>query len=124
MSNISVNSWLNRYKLEGISGLDVKSGRGCKLKIEREKDEEEILASAKRHWQSLVTAKAEWKFNTGKSVSRDTFRRFFKVLVDDTSELDEFTVLQNIMLPGLKLSKYSEEEVERRAIEKLKMFST
>ena len=47
MSNISVNSWLNRYKLEGISGLDVKSGRGCKLKIEREKDEEEILASAK-----------------------------------------------------------------------------
>ena len=69
----------------------------------------------------MVTAKAEWKFNTGNSVSRDTFRRFFKVLVDDTSELDEFTVLQNIMLPGLKLSKYSEEEVERRAIEKLKM---
>ena len=43
--------------------------------------------------------------------------------MDDTSELDEFTVLQNIMLPGLKLSKYSEEEVERRAIEKLKMLS-
>jgi lipoprotein-releasing system ATP-binding protein len=35
--------------------------------------------------------------------------------------LDEFTVLQNVMLPGLKLGKYSEEEVESRAIEKLKM---
>ncbi len=35
--------------------------------------------------------------------------------------LDEFTVLQNVMLPGLKLGKYSEEEVESRAIEKLKI---
>ena len=69
----------------------------------------------------MVTAKAEWNFNSGKSVSKDTFRRFLKVLVDDTSESDELTVLQNLMLSGLKLGKYSEEEVERRAIEKLKM---
>lgn len=35
--------------------------------------------------------------------------------------LDEFSVLQNVMLPGLKLSKFSESEVESRAMEKLKM---
>lgn len=35
--------------------------------------------------------------------------------------LNEFTVLKNVMLPGLKLGKYSEEEVEHRAIEKLKI---
>jgi lipoprotein-releasing system ATP-binding protein len=35
--------------------------------------------------------------------------------------LDEFTVLQNVMLPGLKLGKYSEPEVESRAMGKLKM---
>jgi lipoprotein-releasing system ATP-binding protein len=35
--------------------------------------------------------------------------------------LDEFSVLQNVMLPGLKLGKYSEAEVESRAMEKLKM---
>ncbi len=35
--------------------------------------------------------------------------------------LNEFTVLRNVMLPGLKLNKYSEKEVEHRAIEKLKM---
>ncbi len=35
--------------------------------------------------------------------------------------LDEFTVLQNVMLPGLKLGKYLEAEVESRAMEKLKM---
>ncbi|WP_266204935.1 ABC transporter ATP-binding protein [Pontibacter kalidii] len=35
--------------------------------------------------------------------------------------LNEFTVLQNVMLPGMKLAKYSEQEVEYRAMEKLKM---
>ncbi len=35
--------------------------------------------------------------------------------------LNEFTVLKNVMLPGLKLDKYSAEEVEQRAMGKLKM---
>lgn len=35
--------------------------------------------------------------------------------------LDEFTVLKNVMLPGLKLSEFSEKEVEARAMEKLKI---
>lgn len=35
--------------------------------------------------------------------------------------LNEFTVLNNVMLPGLKLAKYSEKEVEHRAYEKLKV---
>jgi lipoprotein-releasing system ATP-binding protein len=35
--------------------------------------------------------------------------------------LNEFSVLKNVMLPGLKLHKYSEEEVEHRAMQKLKM---
>lgn len=35
--------------------------------------------------------------------------------------LNEFSVLRNVMMPGLKLGKYSEQEVEHRAMEKLKM---
>ena len=35
--------------------------------------------------------------------------------------LDEFTVLKNVMLPGLKLGAFSEDEVEARAMEKLKI---
>jgi lipoprotein-releasing system ATP-binding protein len=35
--------------------------------------------------------------------------------------LNEFSVLKNVMLPGLKLGKYSEEEVEFRAMQKLKI---
>jgi len=33
--------------------------------------------------------------------------------------LPEFTVLQNVMIPALKLGQYSNEEIEHRAIEKL-----
>lgn len=33
--------------------------------------------------------------------------------------LPEFTVLQNVMIPALKLGKYSNSEIEHRAIEKL-----
>jgi lipoprotein-releasing system ATP-binding protein len=35
--------------------------------------------------------------------------------------LNEFTVLRNVMLPGLKLAKYAEKEMEQRAMEKLKL---
>jgi lipoprotein-releasing system ATP-binding protein len=35
--------------------------------------------------------------------------------------LNEFNVLENVMLPGLKLNKYSRAEIEHRAMEKLKV---
>jgi lipoprotein-releasing system ATP-binding protein len=35
--------------------------------------------------------------------------------------LNEFSVLRNVMLPGLKLAKYAEKEMEQRAMEKLKL---
>lgn len=35
--------------------------------------------------------------------------------------LNEFSVLKNVMLPGLKLGKFSEKEIEHKAYEKLKI---
>lgn len=35
--------------------------------------------------------------------------------------LNEFSVLKNVMLPGIKLGKYSEKEIEARAYEKLRI---
>jgi lipoprotein-releasing system ATP-binding protein len=35
--------------------------------------------------------------------------------------LSEFTCLKNVMIPALRLGKYSREEIEHRAMEKLKM---
>lgn len=34
--------------------------------------------------------------------------------------LNEFSVLKNVMIPGLKLGRYSEQEIEHRAYERLK----
>jgi lipoprotein-releasing system ATP-binding protein len=36
--------------------------------------------------------------------------------------LNEFSVLENVMIPGLKLGKYYREELEHRALEKLRIF--
>jgi lipoprotein-releasing system ATP-binding protein len=36
--------------------------------------------------------------------------------------LNEFSVVRNVMIPGLKLGKYGEKELEERAMEKLKIF--
>ena len=36
--------------------------------------------------------------------------------------LNEFSVLENVMIPGLKLGKYPRQELEHRAMEKLKIF--
>ncbi|MBK7288767.1 MAG: ABC transporter ATP-binding protein [Chitinophagaceae bacterium] len=35
--------------------------------------------------------------------------------------LNEFSVLRNVMLPGLKLGKFTEKEIEKQALEKLAM---
>ncbi|MDX5340053.1 MAG: ABC transporter ATP-binding protein [Cyclobacteriaceae bacterium] len=36
--------------------------------------------------------------------------------------LNEFSVLENVMIPGLKLGEYSREQLEHRAMEKLRIF--
>ena len=38
--------------------------------------------------------------------------------------LNEFNVLKNVMLPGLKLNKFTAAELEHRAMEKLKMLES
>ena len=83
MSNVSVNSWLKRYKSEGIAGLYIRPGRGRKPLIDRNMDEESILEAVKQHRQKVSTAKAEWEASSEKEVSKSTFKRFLKNLVDD-----------------------------------------
>ncbi len=82
MSHVSVNSWVKRFKTEGISGLHNKSGQGRKPLLGVE-DKEDILVSVKAHRQRLQTAKAEWEAGKGRQVSNSTLRRFLKVLTED-----------------------------------------
>ena len=86
MCEMSVNNWLGRYADEGIEGLKTKKGRGRKPLINKTTDEVLVLASVKANRQRLQTAKAEWEAESGKSVSRDTLRRFLKALADNTNE--------------------------------------
>jgi transposase len=83
MCNVSVNSWLKRFKSEGIAGLHTRPGRGRKPIINEQEDRPAILAAIRSNRQRLLTAKAEWEASSGKSVCRDTFRTFLKRLADD-----------------------------------------
>ncbi len=86
MCNVSVNSWLKRYKTEGVSGLRTKPGRGRKPIIDMVEDKQAILAAIKANRQRMQTAKAEWEQQSGKNVSSSTFKNFLKSLADDINE--------------------------------------
>jgi transposase len=87
MSNMSVDAWVRRYKVEGIEGLHTKPGRGRKPLLNKETDQESILAAVKSNRQRVDMAKAEWEAaQGGKTVSRDVFRRFLKALAEGTNE--------------------------------------
>ncbi|GEN78230.1 helix-turn-helix domain-containing protein [Chryseobacterium hagamense] len=83
ISHVSVNSWVKRYKEEGILGLSIKPGRGKKSSFNFEQDKELVLESIKKHRQKVCSAQAEWELASGKKVSEKTFKRFLKSLVED-----------------------------------------
>ena len=85
MCEMSVNNWLNGYKTSGIGGLLIKPGRGRKKLIFSEQEHNNALDLIKANRQRLQAAKAEWEAQQGKSIGRDTFRRFLKAVVDDTN---------------------------------------
>jgi transposase len=87
MCAMSVNTWLFRYKTEGIPGLITKPGRGRKPLLNKETDETDVLEAVKANRQRVDMAKAEWESaQSGRTVSRDTFRRFLKALAESTNE--------------------------------------
>lgn len=81
----SVFNWLNRYKDEGIKGLETKPGRGRKPIIDST-DEEIIRKAIEEDRQSVSKAREAWQNATGKKASDATLKRFLSVLVQDISE--------------------------------------
>jgi transposase len=82
MNKVSVNSWVRRYKADGISGLMIKSGRGRKPIMDKS-DTKSVLTHITAHRQRTEMARAEWQAASGKKASRSTFRNFLKVMADD-----------------------------------------
>jgi len=83
MCHITVNSWLRRYRAEGIEGLKTRPGRGRKPILKDENDKDAVLKIVKENRQHLQIAKAEWEMQSGKTVSRNTFRRFLKSMAEN-----------------------------------------
>jgi transposase len=83
MSQVSTDSWLQRFNSEGILGLQAKSGRGRKPNIIASEEIECILEAIKSNRKHLQTAKAEWEAQSGKRVNEVTFRNFLKRLAED-----------------------------------------
>jgi transposase len=84
MCNVSVDTWVKRYKAEGLAGLATKPGRGRKSIME-DVDKDAVLSAIKSNRQRMQTAKAEWEQQSGKRVCTNTFKRFLKSLADDIS---------------------------------------
>lgn len=88
MSHVSVNSWLRRYKQEGLAGLLTKPGRGRKPLIDKAADTEAITEAVKANRSRISMAKAEWEASRKEGstpVGREAFTSFLKALAQGTS---------------------------------------
>ncbi len=85
MTHISVNNWVKRYLLEGISGLETRKGRGRKPIMDCS-DEEAVRRAIENDRQSVNKAREAWQYAVGKEASESTFRRFLSALAQDISE--------------------------------------
>jgi transposase len=61
MSHVSINSWLHRYKTEGLSGLMIKSGRGRKPILDKS-DAESVRQHINDHRQRAETLQRDRVF--------------------------------------------------------------
>ncbi len=85
MSLISVNHWVKRYLLEGITGLETRSGRGRKPIMDCT-DEEAVRKAIENDRQSVNKAREAWQNAVGKEARESTFKRFLSTLAQDISE--------------------------------------
>ena len=85
MTQISVNKWVKRYLLEGISGLETRTGRGRKPIMDCS-DVEAVRKAIENDRQSVNKARVAWQNASGKEASESTFKRFLSALAQDISE--------------------------------------
>ena len=85
----AVNSWLKRYKSEGVQGLKVKAGRGRPAILSKTEDLEAIKKAVQKHRQRISIAKVELEKELGKEFSKRTLDRYLKNLTADIREFQD-----------------------------------
>jgi len=84
MEQHTASKWFNRYKKEGIKGLETRPGRGRKP-IMNCSDEETVRRAIEQDRQSVNKAREAWQQASGKEASESTFKRFLSALAQDIS---------------------------------------
>lgn len=86
---VVVNIWLKRYQEQGLSGLQVKPGRGRKAILSQETDLAAVRLAVQSNRQRVSLAKAELEQQLGKEFSALTLKRFLKKTVAASSVFDD-----------------------------------
>lgn len=84
MNEHTVNSWLKRYREEGIRGLETRPGRGRKAIMDFT-DEDAVRHAIEQDRQGVNRARETWQQSSGKEASESTFKRFLSALAQDIS---------------------------------------
>ena len=84
MNEHTVNSWLKRYRKEGMEGMETRPGRGRKPIMDCS-DEEAVRRAIEQDRQSVDKAREAWQQARGKEASESTFKRFLSALAQDIS---------------------------------------
>lgn len=83
-----VNTWLLRYKAQGIEGLRTQPGQGRRAILQSETDLAAVRRAVQDNRQRVGLAKAELEQELGKNFSALTLRRFLKKMAAASSALD------------------------------------
>lgn len=80
-----VNTWLARYRAEGMGGLQTRDGQGRKPILNSEADLAAVRRAVQQNRQRVSLARAELTGELGKGFSDLTLRRFLKKTAAATS---------------------------------------
>lgn len=90
VSKESIYQWLQRYETEGITGLQIRSGRGRKRKLDIDNSThvELVKEGLAKENRSIRNLRQDLESKLGISIGDTTLRDFLKVLVTDTDDFD------------------------------------
>jgi len=83
---VVVNTWLKRYKEQGLSGLVIRKGRGRRSILQKDTDLAAVRRAVQNNRQRVSLAKAELEQELGKKFGVLTLKRFLKKTVAATNE--------------------------------------
>jgi len=85
---VVINTWLNRFEQEGITGLQTRAGRGRKPKLSTQNPVhlQKVKAEIANHPQSVKTVIAKLEEDLDLQMHPDTLKRFLKRLVTASAD--------------------------------------